>query len=105
MQQGDQYSIMFAIKKAGEPLTPDDVEGVRVHIGGIERRYPDGGLDWDAESRTWLFPVSQSETLQLRGLVAAQVQVDFGGSPRQIVGSTVERFRVDESVIRRVWDE
>lgn len=103
MQQGDQYSICVTIDKDGAALTPADVEGVRVRIGEIERRYPDGGLEYNAEAGVWLFPVTQADTLSMSGTPKAQVQVNFGGTPAQIVGSPVGHVAIDDSVIREVW--
>ena len=104
MQQGDQYAIRVDIKQGGSALEPADVAGVKVQLGDIMREYPDGGLTYDSTLESWLFPVSQAETLALEGTVSAQVQVNLGGEPAQIVGSPVRRVRVDGSIIRQVWD-
>ena len=104
MQQGDQYSIRLDIQQDGEPLAPADVTGVKVVIAGIEQRYPDGGLTYDTVIESWLFPITQEQTLALRGMVPAQVQVNFGGNPAQIIGSKVYNVNVSESIIRTAWD-
>ena len=104
MQQGDQYAVRVDIKQGGEALEPADVAGVKVQLGDIVREYPDGDLTYDSTLESWLFPVTQAETLALEGTVSAQVQVNLGGEPAQIVGSPVRRVRVDGSIIRQVWD-
>lgn len=101
MHQGDQYSICVTINKDGSPLAPADCEGVRVRIGSVEQRYPDGDLTY--EDGVWLFPFTQSQTLGMAGAQRAQVQVNFGGNPEQIIGSAVTVVTVDGSVIRKVW--
>lgn len=105
MQQGDQYSIQVSLTKGDQPLAPADVEGVKVMLGPIIARYPDGGLTYDDDNDVWLFPVTQEQTLELRGRVAAQVQVDFGGTPRQIISSKVQQVLVDTSIIRSAWND
>ena len=105
MHQGDQYSILVSINKGGDPLTPAEVEGVKVRIGAEERRYPDGTLTYSADEQAWLFPVTQADTLAMMGMQRAQVQVNFGGTPAQIIGSAIEQVNIDNSVIRSEWDE
>lgn len=104
MQQGDQYAVRISIEKDGQALTPDDVAGVKIDLGSLERRYP-GELSFDTDSGMWLFPVSQVETLALSGRIPAQVQVNLGGNPAQIIGSKVSNVIVDASLIRSVWDD
>ena len=105
MQQGDQYSIMLAIQKDGHALTPDDVVGVKVSIAGIEQSYPGNGLTYDETLECWLFPVTQAQTLAMSGQVPAQVQVNLGGNPPQIIGSTVSHAYVNKSIIGGVWGD
>lgn len=105
MQQGDQYSIRITIRKEETALAPEDVEGVKVKIGNIEHRYPDGSLTYDTTTEAWLFPVTQEQTLSLLGTQPAQVQVNLGGTPPQIIGSSVQSATINGSVIRSVWNE
>lgn len=104
MQQGDQYQIMVDIQREGTSLLPADVEGIKVELGGIVRRYP-GELSYDADLGCWLFPVTQEESLRFDTNVEAQVQVNFGGTPPQIIGSKVRRVLVGTSIIRTVWND
>lgn len=105
MHQGDQYSIVITINSGDEPLTPEDVEGIRIKIGEMERRYPEGTLTYNDQEGAWLFPVTQAETLRMTGMQRAQVQVNFGGTPPQIIGSAVVQVDMDGSVIRKEWSD
>ena len=105
MQQGDQFSLMIDIKRGDTSLAPEDVEGIKVKLGDVERKYPDGGLTYDDGLDTWLFPVSQEDTLKMDSHVKAQVQVNFGGTPPQILGTEVSDVYVCQSIIKDTWDE
>lgn len=104
MQQGDQYAIRINIQNGGVAVTPSDVTGVKVALGSIVHVYP-GDLSYDSEGGSWLFPVSQRDTLALQGRVPAQVQLNYGGDPAQIIGSKVKQVVVDASMITEVWDD
>lgn len=104
MQQGDQYSIRVCIKKEGVALAPADIVGLKIKVGNIEDSYPAGNISYDSESGKWLFPVTQEQTIALEGVQLAQVQVNFGGNPAQIVGSKVQSAYIDSSVIRSIWN-
>ena len=105
IQQGDQYSLEVSILgDDGLPITPDGIDGVKIELGDISKRYP-GELTFDGESDVWLFPVTQEETLSLAGHVKFQTQVNFGGTPPQILGSPKETVYVADSIIKEVWDD
>ena len=104
MQQGDQYSIMVSIMSGCDFVTDKDVAGVKIRIGDVTKEYP-GELSYDSKSRTWLFPITQAQTNSMKGRAAAQVQVNFGGDPAQIIGSKVRDIFIDNSIIKEPWDE
>ena len=105
MQRGDQYSIRIAISKDGQPLAVGGITGLRIKLGDLEDRYPEGTLSYDDVAGVWLFPVTQEQTHAFPETLLAQVQVNFGGNPETIVGSRVQRININNSIIRSTWDE
>ena len=105
MQQGDQFYLMFEIKQGNTSLAPEDVTGIKAKVGDIECEYPGGDLTYDSGLDVWLFPLTQEDTLAMYPYVKAQVQVNFGGDPPQILGTEVSDVYVSRSIIQDVWDE
>ena len=60
--QGDQYAVPITVKRNGAVHTANDIEKLEVIFGGIRKEYP-GDIMYHAESETFLFPLSQDETM------------------------------------------
>lgn len=104
MLQGDQYSLMIPIMSGCDPITPDMIEGVKIQVGDVVKLYP-GDLEYDSKMKCWLYPLTQEQTLGMRGRVTAQVQVNFGGDPAQIIGAKPKDIFIDNSLIKKEWNE
>jgi len=99
IRQGDKYSIPFKIKKSDTEtyLTPVTCTGVKIKIGKMEKT----NLTWDSNLQAWLFPLTQENTYNLKGVVYAQCQVLINND---IISSTAIPISVDPSIINSIWD-
>ena len=104
IQQGDQYALMIPIISKGQPVTPRGIKGVQIQVGAKWKYYP-GEVMFDSKLKCWLYPLTQDETLKMEKTVPAQVQVNFGGEPEQILGSEKMNIPVNDSIIKREWNE
>ena len=102
LHQGDQYVIPVEIKNATAVITPDDVDDVRIQIGDELRQYSDGGLTFDAENKKWLFRITEEKTRTFNCSVNMQVGILVG---TDIVYSSVQKIKVEHSIIRKDWVE
>lgn len=105
LHQGDQLVLRVSIKYDGAPLTPDMVDGVKVKIGNVQHTYPDGELTYEPYSQRWLFPVTQEQTLAMRRAVEKQVQINFGGTPAEIINSDIITSDIRPTIIKEVWGD
>lgn len=101
--KGDQYSLPIKIKtKDGEPITPEQVDGVKINVNGVTEVYPNGALVFDAETSQWLYPLTQTETLGLYGKrVKVQCQIRVGDCMR---GTPYKMVDIGSQVIKEVWE-
>ena len=102
LHQGDQYVIPVEIKNATGVITPDDVDDVRIQIGDELRQYSDGGLTFDAENKKWLFYITEEKTRTFTGSINMQVGILVG---TDIVYSSVQKIKLERSIIRKDWVE
>lgn len=102
LHQGDQYVIPVEIKNATAVITPDDVDDVRIQIGDELRQYSDGGLTFDAENKKWLFHITEEKTRTFTCSVNMQVGILVG---TDIVYSSVQKIKLERSIIRKDWVE
>ena len=65
IMQGDSYGIAFTIKIQNEIKTQDDFEDVEILIGELSKRLALQELKYDSENQTFVFPLTQQETLNL----------------------------------------
>lgn len=104
LHQGDQLVLRIPITFNCKPVTPDNIEGVKIRIGDIQHKYPNGELMFDSESKKWLFPLTQEQTLNMQGQVDRMVQLNFGGDPATILSCKVESDKIEKTIIKEVWD-
>ena len=102
LHQGDQYVIPIEIKNATGVITPDDVDDVRIQIGDERRQYSDGRLTFDAENKQWLFQKKKKKTRTFTASVNMQVGILVG---TDIVYSSVQKIKLERSIIRKDWVE
>ncbi len=108
--QGDQYGISIPITRVSHkgteqeeriPITPANVDGVKVKIDKFEDSYPNGNLVYNDELERWVFPLTQEMSLKLYGERKAQVQIKQGDI---IQGSTWKEIYIDTNIIKEEWD-
>lgn len=107
--QGDQYGIIIPIFRVyrGEsenertPVTPSDVDGVKIKIDKFEEAYP-GNLSFDEELNSWIFPLKQEMSLKLYGTRKVQVQIKSGGTVQSSLAKCID---INNNIIKEVWDE
>ena len=102
LHQGDQYVIPIESKNATTVITPDDVDDVRIQIGDELRQYSDGGLTFDAENKKWLFHITEEKTRTFTASVNMQVGILVG---TDIIYSSVQKIKLERSIIRKDWVE
>lgn len=102
IHKGEQYAVPFEILLGDAPALPEDLDGLRIQIGGRLLEYP-GELSWDAERAAWLYPLTEDQSLTLRaGLQFAEVAVKIGGD---IVKSDTVPIQVKDSIIKEGWSD
>ena len=101
MVQGDKYSLPIEIKtkKNGTVITDEAVTKVRIKLGIVEDSYPDGGILFDSETRKWLLPLTQEQTLAMDN-VRFQVRIVFPNG--DIFNSVPQVLTIKEAIIREV---
>lgn len=103
IQQGDQYAVPFPIYLAGERITPDNCDAVRIQIGGTLQEYP-GSLEWDGDRQIWAFPLTEEMTRSWNmQKIRAQVGVKVDGDDFHY--SPTFDIAVGSSIIRESWAE
>lgn len=88
VMQGDSYAMPFVLRMIdGTLITEDMVEIVALNLNGLSRQYP-GDVTYD--SGKWFFPLTQKQTLSIKGSITPQARVKFkdgtafGGQGRKI---------------------
>lgn len=97
--QADQYFISFRVEQDGKVIAPEDVDGVRIALGGIIQSYPDGELTYD-KSENWLFWLNADDTKDMVENVPCQVELKKGQNRQH---SPVFYVEVQKSVLKGIW--
>ena len=92
IHQGDQYYLPFYIENDSNPITPNDIDDVRIKVGNIIKVYSKGGLLYD--NNIWLFPIVQKNSLKWQGPIDCQLQFKQGDT---IITSKKYTIQVDPS--------
>lgn len=99
--KGESYIVSFVLKANGSPVTSNDVDAVRISLGNQVAYYPDGTLDYNAESQTWEFPMSQKNTYSIIGqTVEYQAQVKING---EVFSHKKREIKVEETMFTKEW--
>lgn len=74
--QGSTYKLPIKISGANGVVIADTmVQSGVFQIGGIEKRYGEGGEVWyDGEQGCWILPLSERDTFALMGVVEWQAR-------------------------------
>ena len=101
IQKGAQYIIPFDIKLNGEPVTPEDIDGLRIQIDNKLCEWPEGDLEFDSTDNTWSYPLTEEQSITMfAGERNAQVSVKIGDD---ILPSCVMKITVSDSIIKKRW--
>ena len=100
MQQGDQYTIPITVTLGSVPVTDQNVVGLKVQFGDVVKEWP-GDITYDDGS--FLYPITQEETMALGGVAPFQVQINTDNTT--ILTSDVGTLEVGRSLIMEAWDE
>ena len=100
--QGDQYPLRIKLitKRQRMILTPEIVEGVKIRFGEETKTYPNGGLEFDEESKCWIFPLTQAQSINEHFKAKMQCQVKWG---HKIRGTEYKMIEVNSQSIKEVW--
>lgn len=102
--QGDQFPLSIKIKtKAGEVITPENCEGLKIKVNLIDFQYPES-IDFNDENEKWVVNIPQSETTNHNSLDVC-AQVNFGSEPNVIKTTLVSKLSIGNSSIRELWNE
>lgn len=98
LHQGDQYYIPFAIKIDDIFATPENVDDVRISVGGISGVFSKGTIKY--ENETWRLFVTKKATEKMFKSTIAQVEVKIGN---QYVHADNMVFSVADSILKGEW--
>lgn len=100
--QGEQYAIEVILTDDDENvITPSEVDDVKIKIGSLEKKYSSGRLTYD--NGAWLFPLTQTETLDLKASsVSVQAQYLKGST---VISTDLVHLDVGKSIIRTTFNE
>ncbi len=96
--QADQYYIPFRVEQDGKIVKPEDVDGVRLSLGGVTQSWPDGGLIFRGEH--WMFRLTAAHSEKLIGSVPCQVEIKRGEDRQH---SRVHHVDVQRSILKGEW--
>lgn len=100
--QGEQYAVQIVLTDENNTkITPDNSDDVKVRIGCIELTSSGGGLSYDTDAECWLFPLTQEQTLRLKG-ARVQVQAQYK-SGNTVISTPMASVDVGVSIIRTVF--
>lgn len=98
IHQGDQYYVPFTINMGGTIATPENVDDVRISIGGISGVYSKGTIKY-ADGK-WMLFVSKKATEKMFKSTIAQVEVRVGDV---YTHSATKIVSVGDSILKGEW--
>ena len=98
IHQGDQYYVPFTINMDGTMATPENVDDVRISIGGISGIYSKGTIKY-ADGK-WMLFVTKKATEKMFKSTIAQVEVHVGDAYTHSAPKTVS---VGDSILKGEW--
>lgn len=74
--QGDSYLVPIKLKIDGQYINLEDVKKIEFTFGDLKKYYT-GEITYDENSNSFLFPLSQEETIAFQGPQQLEVRVKF----------------------------
>lgn len=103
VHKGEQFSMPFDVKIENQKVTPSNIDGLRIQVGNRLCHWPDGELEYDTESETWLYPLTENQSIDLQaGQRKAEVAVKIGDT---ILKTGVICITVQDSIIMERWGD
>lgn len=102
IQQGNQYPLPIKIISNNQPITPTDVDDVRIQVGDYLYSYQDGVLTFNVETNEWIFPLTEQMTQSFNNL-RTPVQVGIKKYDR-FVYSAIQNVDIGKSIIKESWE-
>ena len=93
IHQGDQYYLPITITNDNILITPDNIDDIRIKVGGVIKKYSNNTLLF--ENETWLFPITQKNSLKWKGPTDCQIQYKQNDN---IITSDIYTIIVDSSM-------
>lgn len=97
--QGDQYGIPVRITMNGEPVTPETADAVEISIGQYTKTSGDG-VEYDSESESWVFGLTQAESFSFGAYEDVRVRVKLTGG--DVIGKKAGRIDIENSISKAV---
>lgn len=99
--QGEAFEIeatIVADDNEMTEITPALIEKLEIKLGRLKKFWPDGAIYYDD---AWIFPVSQEESMRLKGTPVLSARVKFydGSTPSCEFGVVVVRKAHDRRTI------
>lgn len=101
--KGDQYLISVPISFNGEPVTPENVAGVRVQLDSRLCEWPNGELEFDAGAGTWNYPLLEDQSRLInagKGKMQVGIRIDDN-----YLYSAVKDVIISDSIIKKRWGD
>lgn len=102
MMQGDSYAVFVALRfrETREPITPDMISDVEIHVGdSLRKTYSSGEVMYDEDQKQWYFIPSQQETFALDpDGYKVQARIKFrNGQHSAVRGIDVGTINIDDA--------
>lgn len=98
IHQGDQYYVPFTINMGGTIATPENVDDVRISIGGISGVYSKGTVKYT--DGKWTLFVNKKATEKMFKSTIAQVEVRVGDV---YTHSATKIVSIGDSILKGEW--
>lgn len=101
IMQGDEYGIGFTIEQDnnGTPLDVTSVDIIQFTVDTLVKYYREDGsgqVDYNSETNTFQFPLSQEETFGFSGDIECQIRIKFKNG--KIVGKQIGSLELQYSL-------
>lgn len=103
IHKGEQFLISVPITFNNEPVTPENVAGVRVQLDSRLCEWPDGELEFDDTENRWNYPLLESQS-RLINAGKRQMQVGIKIDENYLY-SDVKDIVISDSIIKKRWGE
>lgn len=102
IHKGEQFLISVPISFNSEPVTPENVAGVRVQLDNRLCEWPNGELEFDEAENRWNYPLLENQSrIIYAGTRKMQVGIKINDN---YLYSDVKDVAIADSIIKKRWD-